>query len=63
MEDPPPNPLGFCRFEADWIADLVDRTAVTALPSPHSSQRSGRIPALPYPLPEQCEYNAPGDLG
>jgi hypothetical protein len=41
---------GIFRFLADcWEVGA----AVTAPTSPHSSQRSGRIPALPYPLHER----------
>jgi hypothetical protein len=43
---PPPNPQGIYRFLADLIGTGA---AVTAPASPRLQQRSGRIPAEPYP--------------
>ena len=47
MGDPPPNPLGFNAFGQTCGTGA----AVIAPVSLHMGQRSGRIPALPYPLP------------
>jgi hypothetical protein len=43
----PPGPLGFIAFRRTGETGTI----VTVPVSPHMGQRSGRIPALPYPLP------------
>jgi len=51
--------MGVSSPQAPWDLSLSGRlvigaeAAVTAPASPHSRQRSGRIPALPYPLRER----------
>ena len=47
MGAPPPSPLGFNAFGQTGGTGAAE----TAPVSLHMGQRSGRIPALPYPLP------------
>ena len=64
-----PSPWDFSAFEADRINQretfprygfgVRARGSDPCPACPHSAQRSGRIPALPYPLSEQFHFTSP----